>query len=79
MASERAVRILHSVVRHSATPRLLQEMMQMGVVSKLCLVLQVDCKAKTREKAKEILSMHSRVWRSSPCLSPPFQVSYPSS
>ncbi|CAL9124797.1 unnamed protein product, partial [Musa acuminata var. zebrina] len=79
MASERAVRILHSVARHSATPRLLQEMMQMGVVSKLCLVLQVDCKAKTKEKAKEILSMHSRVWRSSPCLSPQFQVSYPSS
>ncbi|KAJ8470367.1 hypothetical protein OPV22_024710 [Ensete ventricosum] len=79
VASERAVRILHSVARHSATPRLLQEMMQVGVVPKLCLVLQVDCKPKTREKAKEILSMHSRVWRSSPCLSPQFQVSYPSS
>ncbi|THU61624.1 hypothetical protein C4D60_Mb07t25300 [Musa balbisiana] len=56
VASEKAVRILHSVARHSATPRLLQEIMQVGVASRLCLVLQVDCKAKTREKAKEILT-----------------------
>ncbi|CAL9131087.1 unnamed protein product [Musa textilis] len=78
VASERAVRVLHSVAVHSATPRLLQEMMQVGVVSKLCLVLQLDCKVKTKEKASAILRLHSRVWKNSPCLSPQFQVSYPS-
>lgn len=45
VASEKAVRILHSAARHSATPRLLQEMMQVGVASRLCLLIQVDCKA----------------------------------
>ncbi|XP_065019004.1 E3 ubiquitin-protein ligase PUB23-like [Musa acuminata AAA Group] len=78
VASERAVRVLHSVAMHSATPGLLQEMMQVGVVSKLCLVLQLDCNVKTKEQASEILRLHSRVWKTSPCLSPQFQVSYPS-
>ncbi|CAL9110271.1 unnamed protein product [Musa acuminata var. zebrina] len=77
VASERAVRVLHSVATHSATPGLLQEMMQVGVVSKLCLVLQLDCNVKTKEQASEILRLHSRVWKTSPCLSPQFQVSYP--
>ncbi|RRT64552.1 hypothetical protein B296_00001194 [Ensete ventricosum] len=78
VASERAVRILHSVARHSATPGLLQEMLQTGVAHKLCLVLRVDeCGVKTKEMAKEILRLHSRVWRSSPCLSPRFLLSYP--
>ncbi|KAL0426592.1 UNVERIFIED_CONTAM: E3 ubiquitin-protein ligase PUB22 [Sesamum latifolium] len=35
-ASERAVRILQSVSRFSATPRILQEMLQIGIVTKLC-------------------------------------------
>ncbi|CAD5174295.1 unnamed protein product [Musa acuminata subsp. malaccensis] len=71
VASERAVRILHSVAKHSATPGLLQEMLQTGVACKLCLVLRVECVVKTKEKAREKLRPHSRVWRSSPCLSPP--------
>ncbi|CAL9085845.1 unnamed protein product [Musa textilis] len=77
VASERAVRILHSVAKHSATPGLLQEMLQTGVACKLCLVLRAECGVKTTETAREILRLHSRVWRSSPCLSPQFQLSYP--
>ncbi|CAL9153250.1 unnamed protein product [Musa hybrid cultivar] len=61
VASERAVRILHSVAKHSATPRLLQEMLQTGVACKLCLVLWVECGVETKEKAREILKLHSRV------------------
>ncbi|CAL9756285.1 unnamed protein product, partial [Musa acuminata subsp. burmannicoides] len=67
VASERAVRILHSVAKHSATPGLLQT----GVACKLCLVLRVECGVKTKEKAREKLRLHSRMWRSSPSLSPP--------
>nr|XP_010927379.1 E3 ubiquitin-protein ligase PUB23 [Elaeis guineensis] len=78
-ASERAVKILNSVARFSATKAVLQEMLQIGVVSKLCLVLQVDCGMKTKEKAREILRLHSRVWNKSPCWSPQFLISYPSS
>ncbi|KAG1327942.1 E3 ubiquitin-protein ligase PUB23 [Cocos nucifera] len=79
MATEGAVRILNSVAKFSATTAVLQEMLQIGVVSKLCLVLQVDCGMKTKEKAREILRLHSRVWEKSPCLSPQFLISYPSS
>ncbi|KAG8054641.1 hypothetical protein GUJ93_ZPchr0001g30127 [Zizania palustris] len=78
-ASERAVRVLRSVARHAATPAVLQEMAQCGVVGRLCLALRSEqCGVKTKEKAHEVLKLHSRVWRASPCLSPNFLALYPS-
>ncbi|RVW73225.1 E3 ubiquitin-protein ligase PUB23 [Vitis vinifera] len=50
VASERAVKILYSISKFSATPSVLQEMSQLGVVAKLCLVVQVDCGAGPRRK-----------------------------
>ncbi|CAA0822532.1 E3 ubiquitin-protein ligase PUB23 [Striga hermonthica] len=67
-ASERAVRIVSSVSRFCAGPGVLHEMVQVGVVSKLCLVVRVDCGLKTKERAREILRMHSKAWRDLPCL-----------
>ncbi|GKV34996.1 hypothetical protein SLEP1_g43322 [Rubroshorea leprosula] len=79
VASDRAVRILSSISKFSATTRVLQEMLQVGVVAKLCLVLQVDGSFKTKERTREILRLHSRVWKNSSCI--PFHLlsSYPSS
>ncbi|KAK4487554.1 hypothetical protein RD792_005799 [Penstemon davidsonii] len=68
VASERAVRILHSVCKFSGTPAVLQEMLQIGVVAKLCLVVQVDCGLKTKERAKEMLKLNAKAWRNSPCV-----------
>ncbi|XAR59623.1 Ubiquitin--protein ligase [Bertholletia excelsa] len=62
VATDRAVKILLSKSRFSATSGFLQEMLQVGAVSKLCLVLQVETSAKTRDKTKEILKIHLRVW-----------------
>lgn len=78
VASDRAVRILLSISKHSATPAILQEMLQLGVVAKLCLVLQVECGGKTKEKAKEILKLHARAWKKSPCIPMNLLSSYPS-
>ncbi|GER29020.1 U-box domain-containing family protein [Striga asiatica] len=77
-ASERGVRILHSVSRFSGTPGVLQEMLQMGVVAKLCLVLQVDSGPKTKERARDILRMHARTWRASSCIPTGLVSAYPS-
>ncbi|KAK7268099.1 hypothetical protein RIF29_20786 [Crotalaria pallida] len=77
MANDRAVSILLSVSRFSATPSVVQEMLQLGVVAKLCLVLQVDSGSKAKEKAREILKLHARVWRNSPCIPSNLLVSYP--
>ena len=78
-ASERAVRVLRSVARHAATPAVLQEMAQSGVVAKLCAALRSEqCGVRTKERAHEVLKLHSRTWRSSPCLSPKFLELYPS-
>ncbi|KAG4385945.1 hypothetical protein JHK82_034351 [Glycine max] len=77
VASERGVRILASICRYSANARVLHEMLQVGAVSKLCLVLQVNCGFKTKERAKEVLKLHSVVWKNSPCIPVPLLSSYP--
>lgn len=79
VGTDRAVKILASVSKFSATSRVLQEMLQVGVVSKLCLVLQIDCSKKTKEKTREILSLHSRVWNNPSCVPARLLSSYPSS
>ncbi|XP_057458251.1 E3 ubiquitin-protein ligase PUB23-like [Lotus japonicus] len=76
-ASDRGVRILASICKHSANSRVLHEMLQVGAVSKLCLVLQVDSSFKTKERAKEVLKLHSTVWRNSPCVPVPLLSLYP--
>lgn len=78
MATDRAVRILFSISRFSATSAVVMEMLQVGAVAKLCLVLQVDCKFKTKEKAREILKLHSRVWKNSSCVPAHLLSFYPS-
>lgn len=77
VVSDRGVRILSSICRYSANSRVLHEMLQVGGVSKLCLVLQVDSNFKTKEKAKEILKLHSGVWKNSTCIPVPLLSSYP--
>ncbi|KAK7375228.1 hypothetical protein VNO78_35922 [Psophocarpus tetragonolobus] len=77
VASDRAVRILASICRYSANGRVLHEMLQVGAVSKLCLVLQVNCSFKTKERAKEILKLHSLIWKNSPCIPVTLLSSYP--
>ncbi|XP_057957189.1 E3 ubiquitin-protein ligase PUB23-like [Malania oleifera] len=76
--TERAVRVLSSVSKHSTNRSVLAEMLQVGVVAKLCLVLQVDCGNKTKDRAREILKLHARAWKSSPCFPDNLLSSYPS-
>lgn len=66
-ATERGVRILYSIARFSGSLSVVQEMLDIGVVVKLCLVLQVDCEVKTKEKVRDILKLHGKVWKNSPC------------
>ncbi|XP_049371395.1 E3 ubiquitin-protein ligase PUB23-like [Solanum verrucosum] len=75
--SERAIKILHSISKFSSTPSVVQEMLSLGVVSKLCLVLQVDCGSKAKERAREILKFHAKAWSNSPCIPNNLSSSYP--
>ncbi|MED6108785.1 hypothetical protein PIB30_027476 [Stylosanthes scabra] len=77
LVNDRAVKILLSIARYSATQSVVQEMLLIGVVAKLCLVLQVDSGNKAKEKAREILKLHSKTWRNSPCLPNNFLSAYP--
>ncbi|KAL8227140.1 hypothetical protein R6Q57_016972 [Mikania cordata] len=78
VASDRAVRIVYSVAKFSGNSSVVAEMLQIGVVGKLCLVLQVDCGSKMKEKAMEVLKMHARVWNNSACIPHTLASSYPS-
>ncbi|RDY00714.1 E3 ubiquitin-protein ligase PUB22, partial [Mucuna pruriens] len=77
LANDRAIKILLFVSKFSATPHVVQEMLKLGVVAKLCLVLQVDSGNKAKEKAREILKLHARSWRNSPCVPSNLFSSYP--
>ncbi|CAO2042216.1 unnamed protein product [Urochloa humidicola] len=76
--TESAVRALHAVARHAATPAVLQEMLAVGVVARLLFLVQAGAAGeRPRERAREMLRMHARVWRGSPCLAPHLASSYP--
>ncbi|KAG5568042.1 hypothetical protein H5410_064945 [Solanum commersonii] len=77
VGSERAIKNLHSISKFSSTPSVVQQMLSLGVVSKLCLVLQVDCGSKAKERAREILKFHAKAWSNSPCIPNNLLSSYP--
>ncbi|MCL7047928.1 hypothetical protein MKW94_010383 [Papaver nudicaule] len=62
------IKILASICKFSATTQVLQEMLNVGGVSKLCMVLQADNTVQVKDKAKSVLMLHSRFWSSSPCI-----------
>ncbi|CAN6236728.1 unnamed protein product [Urochloa humidicola] len=79
VATDKAVRVLRSVARHAATAAVVQEMAHTGVVGTLCVVAQSDHYGdRTRDRARETLRLHARAWRTSPCLHPHLQATYPS-
>ncbi|KAE8702387.1 hypothetical protein F3Y22_tig00110483pilonHSYRG00405 [Hibiscus syriacus] len=45
-----------SISKFCGTCDVVQEMVQLGIVAKLCLVVQVECGHKTKEKAREVLN-----------------------
>ncbi|XP_016473469.2 E3 ubiquitin-protein ligase PUB24-like [Nicotiana tabacum] len=67
-ADVRAMSILSLISKYSATSGVLQEMLKVKTVSKLCTVLQADCPSHLKDKAREILRTHFDVWKNSPCV-----------
>ncbi|KAK9062667.1 hypothetical protein SSX86_019856 [Deinandra increscens subsp. villosa] len=78
VGSDRAVRILCSVCRFCGSDGVLHEMVEVGVVAKLCLMIQIDYSERTKERVKEVLILHSRVWKGASCVPAHLLSSYPS-
>ncbi|GLT47689.1 hypothetical protein SLA2020_213640 [Shorea laevis] len=66
VADDRAILILLLISRFSRTKIVSEEMLKVGVAAKLCMVLQNDCATYLKDKAMEILRLHSDVWKDSP-------------
>ncbi|KAL6521193.1 hypothetical protein OROGR_017762 [Orobanche gracilis] len=63
MADDSAVFIIWLISKYSGTSAVLNEMLRVGTVAKLCMVMQANCAAHLKEKVKEILRSHSDVWK----------------
>ncbi|XWS56075.1 hypothetical protein CRYUN_Cryun09bG0055500 [Craigia yunnanensis] len=66
-ADDRAVLILSLISKFSATNSVVHEMLDVGTVTKLCMLLQVDCATYLKEKAMEIVRSHFNEWQKFPC------------
>ncbi|KDP36107.1 hypothetical protein JCGZ_08751 [Jatropha curcas] len=69
VTDDRAILILALICKYSGTSMVLEEMLKVKAVSKLCMIIQADCAIYLKEKAREILKSHSDEWRKSPCIS----------
>ncbi|KAL7127063.1 hypothetical protein ABFS83_14G229300 [Erythranthe nasuta] len=65
---DRAMYVFESIARFSATREVVAEMLRVGAVSKMCMLLQADCAAYLKKKARQILRLHSNAWTNSPCV-----------
>ncbi|KAK4414763.1 E3 ubiquitin-protein ligase PUB24 [Sesamum alatum] len=61
-ADDRAVSIIWLIAKYCGTKRVLEEMVRVGTVAKLCMVMQANCAVHLKEKAKEILRTNYDVW-----------------
>ncbi|GMN28944.1 hypothetical protein TIFTF001_041249 [Ficus carica] len=63
-----AVMIFAMICRFSGTKQVLREMVELGAVSRLCVLLQVECGRYLKERVKEMLKAHIVEWKDSSCL-----------
>ncbi|KAF8075583.1 hypothetical protein N665_1079s0008 [Sinapis alba] len=67
-ADDRALSILSTVSKFSPEKVVVEEMVCVGTVEKLCTVMRVECSWSLKEKAKEILRDHFDEWKKFPCV-----------
>ncbi|XP_004506267.1 E3 ubiquitin-protein ligase PUB23-like [Cicer arietinum] len=65
---DRAIQVIFMIARYSSSKDIVLEMLRVGAVSKLCMVMQADCSSYLKEKARDILRLHSSTWNNSPCI-----------
>jgi hypothetical protein len=49
-----ALHVISVIVKNSTSKEFVLEMLRVGAVSKLCMVMQVDCASCLKEKARDI-------------------------
>ncbi|XP_047313272.1 E3 ubiquitin-protein ligase PUB24-like [Impatiens glandulifera] len=64
----KGLKILALICKYAGTGQVLNEMINVNAVTKLCMILQADSTDFSKEKANEILRAHSNVWMNSPCI-----------
>ncbi|KAF2544305.1 hypothetical protein F2Q68_00032898 [Brassica cretica] len=70
-ADDRALSILSTLSKFSPENAVVEEMVCIGTVEKLCYVSRVNCDFSLKERAKEILREHFDDWKKFPCIDVP--------
>ncbi|XP_011038585.1 PREDICTED: E3 ubiquitin-protein ligase PUB23-like [Populus euphratica] len=74
VGDDKSISLLSRVLRFcTSSGEAAQEFMEVGGMTKICLVIQSGCNSKTKEKAREILGFHFKTWNKSPCFPSSFK------
>ncbi|KAE9593104.1 hypothetical protein Lal_00028862 [Lupinus albus] len=65
---DRAIQIFSLIAKNPGSNEIVLEMLRVGAVSKLCMVMQAACASYLKEKTRDILRLHSKIWKNSPCI-----------
>ncbi|KAJ6686402.1 WDSAM1 PROTEIN [Salix purpurea] len=68
VGDDKSISLLLCVLRFCiSSGEVAREFMEVGGVTKICLVIQSGCNSRTKEKAREILGFHLKTWSKTPC------------
>ncbi|KAJ6729617.1 RING-TYPE E3 UBIQUITIN TRANSFERASE [Salix viminalis] len=68
VGDDKSISLLLCVLRFCiSSGEVAREFMEVGGVTKICLVIQSGCNSRTKEKAREILGFHLKTWNKTPC------------
>eukprot|EP00258_Populus_trichocarpa_P011417 XP_002320209.3 E3 ubiquitin-protein ligase PUB23 [Populus trichocarpa] len=74
VGDDKSISLLSCVLRFcTSSGEAAQEFMEVGGMTKICLVIQSGSNSKTKEKAREILGFHFKTWNKSPCFPSSFK------
>ncbi|CAK7348684.1 unnamed protein product [Dovyalis caffra] len=74
VGDDKSISLLSCVLRFCIrSEAVAQEFMEVGGVTKICMVIQSECNSKTKEKARQILGFHLKTWNKSPCFPSSFK------
>nr|XP_010911082.1 E3 ubiquitin-protein ligase PUB23 [Elaeis guineensis] len=67
LGTKLGVKILWLMCNFLPTEKVLDDMMAYGLVKKLLVLLHIDGRSSTKDKAMKIIKLHGGVWRKYPC------------
>ncbi|KAJ8748521.1 hypothetical protein K2173_003420 [Erythroxylum novogranatense] len=72
VGNDKAVTLFLWIFRFCKSTEVAREFMEMGGMTRMCLVVQSGGNSKIKDKAREVLRFHLKAWSKSPCFHPSY-------